>query len=161
MVPKDLPADIDFVATTIGSSTSCRDVTSLCDFEYPDVVKTNSSGSDADHELAPTYDCKRERAGLDLVGNMSTSITNANHGPVLVHYTDSTMTTTAGDIDLRGPTLWYAVLPYIRSPIYQDGILACSTELSDVVRCPLAHTLFSMLTCEYVGILVHEWLIYC
>ncbi|KAI4090337.1 MAG: hypothetical protein L6R37_007898 [Teloschistes peruensis] len=116
IVPSDLPADINFVATTIGSFTSCRNGTQLCDLAFTPAYTYNY-----------TYNCKRDIAGLDLVANMST----ADDGPVLVYYADSTMNTPAGDIDLQGPTLWYAVL---LSNSRNDGseILACSTELSDV-----------------------------
>lgn len=130
IVPSDLPADINFVATTIGSFTSCRNGTQLCDLAFTPAYTYNY-----------TYNCKRDIAGLDLVANMST----ADDGPVLVYYADSTMNTPAGDIDLQGPTLWYAVL---LSNSRNDGseILACSTELSDVVRCLSACTLLGMLT---------------
>ncbi|KAL8635304.1 MAG: hypothetical protein Q9228_007192 [Teloschistes exilis] len=42
-VPRDLPADINFVATTIGSSTSCRNVTQLCDLAFTWTAMKSSS----------------------------------------------------------------------------------------------------------------------
>lgn len=144
VVPKDVPSDIDFVATTIGSSTKCRAITPLCDLNHVNVL-TNSSGPEGNPSsryLGLSYECKRDKAGLDLVGNISATVNaTTDSGFQIVEYTDSTMTTTSGDTDLRGPTLWYAAI--VLTPV--DEILICSTELSDVVRCPSACGLSSYL----------------
>ncbi|KAL8701342.1 MAG: hypothetical protein Q9201_004962, partial [Fulgogasparrea decipioides] len=122
------------------------------------------------------YDCKPDRAGLSLTGNFSemrdsTIYPTADYGYALVDYTDATMSTAADEWnigDLRGPTLWYAVLMQVQSKVKATvlnnsigkiqnglrnvsvyahgglvdsfessgnvvkGILACTTELSDV-----------------------------
>ncbi|KAL8661148.1 MAG: hypothetical protein Q9202_005863 [Teloschistes flavicans] len=135
VVPKDVPSDIDFVATTIGSSTKCRAVTPLCDLNHVTVL-TNFSGPEGNYSSyypVLSYECKRDKAGLDLVGNMSATMNATTvSGFQLVEYTDPTMTTTSGDTDLRGPTLWYAAILQTNFPTTVGEILICSTELSDV-----------------------------
>lgn len=118
IVPSAPPADIDFVATTIGSSTSRRVITQLCDIVHPSGIKNSTELASDDSwypVVGPAYECKRDKAGLDLVGNFSVvhnASLNETTGHVFVvgDYTDSTMSKTTRDIDLQGPTLWYAVL---------------------------------------------------
>ncbi|KAI4109860.1 MAG: hypothetical protein LQ339_001644 [Xanthoria mediterranea] len=54
-------------------------------------------------------------AGLELSGNASdirnaSLFLSAGYGFVVEYYTDSTMSTISNEMDVRGPTLWYAVL---------------------------------------------------
>ncbi|KAL8724229.1 MAG: hypothetical protein Q9181_006920, partial [Wetmoreana brouardii] len=184
IVPSKLPAEIDLVATTIGSSTSCKVVTQLCDIFVPyyplnisDLgMNGTKMGAIEKYRNAgePFYECKPDRAGLNLKGTFSQMRQNTSlyatfgYGFGLVDYTDATRKMVTNDVELRGPTVWYAVLMQVLEefvtnttllelvykqgdigPIsgtsisapsglvrsydgYIDGILACTTELSDV-----------------------------
>ncbi|KAL8716575.1 MAG: hypothetical protein Q9225_006106 [Loekoesia sp. 1 TL-2023] len=125
IVPAKPAADVDFEATTFGSSTSCEVVTGLCDILQPSVTENitelglNVTEIGANFEEMPlgdsAYNCKRDRAGLDLAGNFSdlrnySYYPTAGHDYAIIDYTDSSMSTTTDDFNLRGPTLWYAVL---------------------------------------------------
>lgn len=117
IVPGSPPANMDFEATTFGSSTSCKVVTNLCDIVQPvwTVNVTSYGGGQTVGQGDFAYDCKRDRVGLELSGNFSdvghaSLFLSAGHGFVVEYYTDSTMSTISNETDVRGPTLWYAVL---------------------------------------------------
>lgn len=118
IVPESPPAKMDFEATTFGSSTSCKVVTNLCEIVQPTrtVNDTNHRGGQMEVPMGDfAYDCKGDRAGLELSGNASdirnaSLFLSAGHGFVVEYYTDSTMSTISNEMDVRGPTLWYAVL---------------------------------------------------
>ncbi|KAL8723852.1 MAG: hypothetical protein Q9181_007135 [Wetmoreana brouardii] len=172
IVPSKLPAEIDLVATTIGSSTSCKVVTQLCDRFSPISTRNVSDIGMNGTEMGASetyndpredvYECKPDTAGLNLKGNFSEMGKNSRYPPlgydfVLVDYTDATRSTVADDVELRGPTVWYAVLMQVPTDFVTNmtllenitehtpgllgsmlsynivnSILACTTELSDV-----------------------------
>ena len=118
LVPDAPPADVDFQATTFGSSTSCKVVTSLCDVIQPTMIVNDTGSREAPKEV-PTgdfaYECKSGRAGLELSGNASevrnpSRFPSAGHGFIVQYYSDPTRITRSKGLDERGPTFWYAVL---------------------------------------------------
>lgn len=130
IVPSSPPANMDFEATTFGSSTSCKVVTNLCDIVQPVWTVNHTSYGEGQVEVPGdfAYDCKRDRAGLELSGNASdlrnaSLFLSAGHGFVVEYYTDSTMSTISNEMDLRGPTLWYAVLLQLPAAFVTNGTL--------------------------------------
>lgn len=129
--PAKPPAELDFEATTFGSVTSCDMVTDLCDIfqhtvtEQSEVVDQNSinTGTNSTEQIPVGdygYDCKRDRAGLNIRGNFSDIRDPAGFGFDILDFTDSTMSTITEDMNLRGPTLWYAVLVQVRAEFVKD-----------------------------------------
>ncbi|KAL8651901.1 MAG: hypothetical protein Q9226_004490 [Calogaya cf. arnoldii] len=118
LVPDAPPADVDFQATTFGSSTSCKVVTSLCDIIQPTMIVNDTGSGEAPKEVPIgdfAYECKRDRAGLELSGNASevrnpSRFPSAGHGFIVQYYSDATRSTLNNGLDERGPTYWYAVL---------------------------------------------------
>ena len=108
IVPANSPADMDFDATTFGSLTQCKAATSLCDMECSRVERSDA------HCL---FDCERDRAGLDLKGNLSAledssfSQSYMQRGFAIADYTNSSMTSLNDYNNLNpGPTRWQAIL---------------------------------------------------
>ncbi|KAI4251776.1 MAG: hypothetical protein L6R42_008238, partial [Xanthoria sp. 1 TBL-2021] len=118
LVPAATPTNVDFEATTFGSSTDCKVVTNLCDIVQPVMTVNDTRSPEAPKEVPMgdfAYDCKRGRAGLQLAGNASdlrnsSLFPSAGHGFVVQYYTDSTKTAISNRNDERGPQFWYAVL---------------------------------------------------
>lgn len=159
ILPAKPPANIDFEATTFGSSTSCRMVTGLCDIEQGiepwgnnivgfDTSPTNSTAPSNPKETtySPTedfaYNCKIDRAGLNLVGNFSdihnvsapydvSAYDSTNYGFAIVHYTDSTMAITSDYGFVPGSTEWYAALLRIPVQFLENKILLSYNSSKD------------------------------
>lgn len=109
IMPGSYPVNIDFDATTFGSFTSCKVVTNLCD-----IIPRSLFG----HTMF-AYDCRHEKAGLDLTGNFSdirSSSANrftADYGFTLREYTDPTFKIyfdSTEERNLSGPTFWNAAV---------------------------------------------------
>ncbi|KAL8754690.1 MAG: hypothetical protein Q9199_004165 [Rusavskia elegans] len=154
IVPGSPPANMDFEATTFGSSTSCRVVTNLCDIVQPvRTVNDTSYGGGQEEVLGDfAYDCKRDRAGLELSGNASdlrnaSLFLSAGQGFVIEYYTDSTMTAfvtnwtlleyevvtyPTGSSGNRSVTPKVGVLGPGGTGYLFTSILSCTTVLSDV-----------------------------
>lgn len=194
IVPATTATELEFKATTFGSSTSCEVVTGRYDVVQPMMTEPFYEEFVEVPFGDAAYDCKRDRAGLDLTGNFSTlgydlyrPTADSNYAfdnnYAFVTYTDSSMSTleTNGMGQLRRPTYWYALpfrvqLEFVINetlldynivkthtgtsgnttiePIFGlvrrdstdgslvNGILSCTTTLSDVV-CPslLSHSI--------------------
>lgn len=163
IVPASPLANMDFEATTFGSSTSCEVITDLCDIESVYL-------SDADESTIKsyiTYECRSDKAGLDLSGNFDYD----RMDPVtLVYYRNATMSVVQSTLIANGPKQWFALVMSVDLDFVPDpatvqairdewqsksvsntsitpvfglvqsgrakvsGILSCTNTLSDVVR---------------------------
>ena len=93
--PAEPPADLDFQATSFGSKTSCRSVTTLCGAVSFNDQKTSAVGQF-------NFVCYSSTAGLNMTGNFQN---------VLAPIDDSTGNTTGPKVD-NGTEGYDHVLPY-------------------------------------------------
>ncbi|KAL8911289.1 MAG: hypothetical protein Q9171_003536 [Xanthocarpia ochracea] len=157
--------ETDFETTTIGSLTSCQPITHNCNIaqstkDSPILARSLNStitGKEC-HSITPvdfTYNCTRDRAGLDLQGKFSDM---AGQRFAITHYTSSAMDSPEDFGVVHGPTHWYAVVLKVQSDFVtygdfldnregwnnlpRDGedettwassILSCNTTMLDVV----------------------------
>ena len=107
----------DFETTTIGSLTSCQTITRNCNIARStknSPILARALNSTVTGQECPsitsvdfTYNCTRDRAGLNLQGNFSDM---AGQSFAITHYTSSAMNSSENFGTVHGPTHWYAVV---------------------------------------------------
>ncbi|KAL8857190.1 MAG: hypothetical protein Q9178_006245 [Gyalolechia marmorata] len=121
----------DYEATTVGSLTSCQTITHNCNIAHSTkdspilarALNSTVTGKECD-SITPvdfTYNCTRDRAGLNLQGNFSDM---AGQRFAITHYTSSAMDSPENFGFVHGPTHWYAVVLKVQSDFIPNGDLS-------------------------------------
>lgn len=132
IVPANIPAALNFRASTFGSLTKCEVVSNFCDITVP-VEVTDQHLWVGDF----TYDCNLDRTGMIFYGNVSnlrnsSSSFQAGHTFALGYYTDSTKTTLLSENKtMSGPSISYAALLQVQWEFVANQTLMNSKEYSN------------------------------
>ena len=132
IVPANIPAGLNFRASTFRSWTECEVVSNFCDITVP-VEVTDQYLWVGDF----TYDCNLDRTGLIFHGNVSnlrnsSSSFQAGHTFALEYYTDSTKTTLLSENKtIAGPSISYAALLQVQWGFVANQTLMNSKEYSN------------------------------